>query len=241
MKKIFSLCAVLFGLFLLSPDTVRSDTDSTIKTLREFEYDKVTKLNSMEKYARDGANKFLNNEFKSKATQWVSEARDQWVKEKGEVFQTIGVGVSKMTIPWEKSPEYRNFLKSELNNRMKLEFPKQIDSFVRNDLLQGGGAGVEAQAKADMGRLVSKISGRVMGDVEGMVNQTIDQWGNSVNSRYGFGYFGGAALQPESPTGFLDSLSNQLGSKMGQSTKEGMKDFIDSKMFDQFGKNFATS
>lgn len=230
MKK-FSLFVLTASLLvLLSPHPVKSDTAATINTLRSFDYNKSTNLGNMEGYARDEANGFLNSEFKGKATEWVAQARAQWVSKKGADFLKPGFGRAIPT-PWEQSPEYRTFLKSELTNRMKLEFPKEVDSFIRNKLLKSDGQKMDAQAARDMTKMVGEISERVMGDVEGIVNKSIDKWGSGDGFRL--------PLPSASPMGFLDSLSTDMASQMGRATKDGMKGFIDTKMFEQFGKGFA--
>ena len=147
MKKslpIFSVFIFLAGFFFFNPaPNLRSqDLDQTVQSLKSFDYDKATDLGKIKGYAKNEASKFLHQtEVKQKMEGWVKGAKEKWVAKYGAYFDprvplekhapdSIMAAMKMGGMVWEKSSDYREFLKGELTNQMQVQFPSMTPAVV---------------------------------------------------------------------------------------------------------------
>lgn len=218
----------LFILVLSFPFTSQSQiSDSSLKTMREFDYEKSTDFKDLKGYAQNEMRGFFRESMRNDVKGWASEIKDQWVKDHSglKMFQA-GVVANQVL---EQSSVYRDYLKQELVKKFQQTLPGKVDQFMQDKIFQG--ASIGERMGGEVQQMIGEVTGQLMGEISGVVNQSIDRWGQTV------GAMGMGAMID--PAGFMGQLEGNISQAMGMAAKEGLKGYIDGEMFEKLGANFS--
>lgn len=174
-QKLFGF--ILFGFLSVvwTSNVYAFNVDQQINQMKGFSYEQTTRLEGMKKYATDKAGEYVQETLKGQMKGWVKEIQGNFLKEHGNLiggkYMMPAIGMQGV----QKAQQFRNYLKSELANRIQVEIPRHIDGFLKNKVFQG--ADMAPDVVAEMQKMTGMVTDQVTSKVGDLVKGSVDRWG----------------------------------------------------------------
>jgi hypothetical protein len=199
-----------------SPFAYSGDLSDASDQLRTFDYEEATDFAGIEDFVSNEVRGLINEHMTSNLSGWLNEFHSGWLDDNMMSSATLS------------NTAYREAMETSLREKLTQEYPAQLEGYLRDRLLTD----VSGELAGQVEQMISNVTQTAISDVGGIVDHGMDYAISTVmGSTENFTFMSAPDIS--------DYLSGDMARSMvhsaGESTREGLKQFMDEQMRDAFG------